>query len=82
MLTEFYHAAKGSEWTESTYWILPQTDHCPWHGVYCNPNGFVTELILPNNGLSGKLNSQISKLRSLEKLDLSDNEMKVGPDFY
>ena len=41
----------------------------------------VTELVLPDNGLSGKLNPVLSELTSLEVLNLKDNDMKVcvGP---
>ena len=77
MLNEFYFAAKGREWTESENWVEQQNEHCSWRGVTCNENGLVTQLILPSNGLSGKLDSNITKLSSLEVLDLSDNDIKV-----
>ena len=77
VLNEFYYAAKGREWTESENWVLSQNDHCLWHGVTCNKEGLVVWLALSNNGLSGKLDSNISKLSSLEVLDLSDNDIKV-----
>jgi len=74
-LSDFYHSAKGGEWTESDDWILPQNDHCLWFGVTCK-NDSVTEVNLTNNGLSGKLNGRVSELHSLEVLDLSDNDVK------
>ena len=77
VLNEIYHAAKGREWTESGNWSLQQNDHCSWHGVTCNNARLVVELNLMNNGLSGKLDSRISELSSLEVLDLSDNDIKV-----
>ena len=81
VLNEFYYAAKGREWTESDKWTLQQNDHCSWYGVTCN-KGFVTELILRSNGLSGKLDSRISELSFLEVLDLSDNDIKVCVSSY
>ena len=81
VLDEFYQSAKGGEWTESQYWSKQQNDHCSWHGVTCE-GGFVVKLILANNGLSGKLNSRISELRSLEVLDLNDNNIQVCVSCY
>ena len=77
VLSEVYHAAKGREWTESVNWVLPQNNHCSWHGVTCNKDNLVVGLNLPSNGLSGKLDSRISKLFSLEIVDLNDNDIKV-----
>ena len=80
ILNDFYLSAKGKEWTEglegSDKWTGTQNNHCDWFGVTCN-DLVVTELNLMNNGLSGKLNSRISELSSLEVLDLSDNDIKV-----
>ena len=76
VLHGFYVSAKGTEWTESENWAVSQNDHCLWHGVTCKDDA-VTELNLPNNGLSGRLLSSISKLRSMEVLALNDNDMKV-----
>lgn len=93
-LSDFYDAAKGSEWTESTYWKDEYISHCKWHGVKCVKNRLtglnlwndglsagisdrVTELKLWNNGLSGRLSESIGNLASIEKLDLSDNDIKV-----
>lgn len=76
-LRKFYHSAKGGEWTESTSWLDQVTSHCEWYGVTCE-EGNTTRLELRNNGLSGKLSEEIGVLTSLEVLDLSDNDIKVG----
>ena len=75
-LKEFYASTKGGEWTDSVNWTHQYYDHCSWHGVTCRDEA-VTELILANNGLSGKLNKRVAELHSLEVLDLNDNDIKV-----
>ncbi len=74
-LKEFFDSAKGGEWSESYLWLDNYGSHCDWKGVGCNEKGFVTELHLQTNGLSGKL-SAIGNLTFLEYLDLSDNDIK------
>ena len=77
ILNDFYEWAKGGEWTVSDDWAFSQNNHCHWYGVECNEEGAVIKLTLASNGLSGKLNNRISELRSLEVLDISDNDIKV-----
>ena len=76
VLSNFYVSAKGGEWTDSKNWMDLQNNHCLWHGVTCD-NGAVSELNLHSDGLSGTLDKGISELRSLEVLNLSDNDIKV-----
>lgn len=75
VLKDFFDSAKGGEWSESDLWLDNYGSHCDWKGVGCNEKGFVTELQLQTNGLSGKLNA-IGNLTFLEHLDLSDNDIK------
>ena len=77
-LKSIYSAAKGQEWTRDRMWLDPYTGHCSWYGVECNDLNKTIKLELPNNGLSGTLDKDIEKLNSLEVLDLSDNDIKVG----
>jgi hypothetical protein len=87
-LKEFYDSTKGGEWTDSTSWTDPYksicswygvTCYCSWYGVKCDDNNtHVLYLTLANNGLSGSLSESIGVLNSLEMLDLSDNDIKVG----
>ena len=77
-LTEFYHSAKGREWTNSGNWTQEYISYCYWHGVTCDDNTRkVVKLNMTNNGLSGKLSTGIGNLSSLKVLDLSDNDIKV-----
>lgn len=75
-LNEFYHAAKGQEWTNSDLWLDNYEGHCSWYGVECNGSNKTVELKLASNGLSGTLTEKISNLSMIEVLDLSDNRIK------
>ena len=75
-LTEFYNSAQGSEWINNNNWTEPYVGQCDWYGVKCR-NGSTIKLDLPNNGLSGTLNQNITILRALEVLDLNNNYIKV-----
>mmetsp|Transcript_33748 Transcript_33748/g.62023 ORF Transcript_33748/g.62023 Transcript_33748/m.62023 type:complete len:561 (+) Transcript_33748:658-2340(+) len=77
-LREIYMSAKGTEWTDATNWLDEHKHHCSWFGVNCDPttNTSTLELVLANNGLSGKLSKRIADLTSLSKIDMSDNDIK------
>ena len=78
-LKEFYESTKGGEWTDSANWTDPYESICSWHRIICDENNtHAVELNLTNNGLSGRLSESIGRLSSLEILDLSDNDIKVG----
>ncbi len=78
-LSDIYDAAKGAEWTDRTNWQDEYISHCNWKGVTCEVVDRVKKLELRNNGLSGRLSASIGNLRSIEVLDLSDNDIKVMP---
>ena len=77
VLKEFYDSAKGGEWTVSTYWVEPHIGHCKWYGVTCDSSKNTIRLELPTNGLSGTLTLNISRISTLEVLDLNNNDIKV-----
>ncbi len=79
-LSDFYYLVKGAEWTNVTNWLDEYESYCDWHGVTCDDDTKnVKELVLSNNGLSGRLSESIGNLSSINKLDLSDNDIKVIP---
>jgi len=70
---------KGAEWTDAENWVSEYEVTCNWKGITCNKNlTIIIGLNLTHNSLSGKLSSSISELRSLEILDLSDNDIQVS----
>ncbi len=55
----------------------PYTSHCEWYGIECNEANNSVKLELQSNGLSGVLTPRIGDLRSLEILNLNNNNIKV-----
>ena len=76
-LIAFYNATGGPQWHEQRNWNTTESIS-NWHGVLTNPAGFVTELSLPGNNLSGTLPSVLGDLAHLRWLVLDENEL-TGP---
>eukprot|EP00984_Skeletonema_dohrnii_P005545 scaffold1955_cov106-Skeletonema_dohrnii-CCMP3373.AAC.13 len=77
-LSVFYDSTKGAEWTNDINWLDEYESYCDWNGVTCDEGeNHVIKLELDNNGLSGRLSESIGKFTFIEKLDLSDNDIKV-----
>ncbi len=77
ILAALYEAADGPNWTGSENWLTdaPLED---WHGVHADNEGRVTELVLRENGLSGRIPPELGELQHLTRLDLADNGLE-GP---
>eukprot|EP00985_Skeletonema_marinoi_P001301 scaffold517_cov140-Skeletonema_marinoi.AAC.14 len=72
VLRDFYHSAKGVEWTNGSLWLDEYVSCCDWKGVTCGDDmNHVTKLSLSNNGLSGRLSESIGNLTFMKELDLS-----------
>ncbi|CAN6561061.1 unnamed protein product [Malus baccata var. baccata] len=53
-------------------------DCCSWEGITCNPEGWVTHLLLPSKGLNGVIftsSSSLANLMHLTHLNLSHNSL-------
>ena len=76
----------GEYWTTNTNWLnysVPTAvPHCNgWFGITCDDDGYVTEINLNNNNVTGNFvdNSLwfgLSQLLELAKLDLSNNNLR------
>jgi hypothetical protein len=77
-LKVFFDSAKGGEWTTSDFWVDEYTSHCEWYGIECNEANNSIRLDLQSNGLSGILTPRIGDLRSLEILNLNNNNIKAS----
>lgn len=77
-LVALYNAANGENWTGRRNW-LTGAPVSAWHGVATNDQGQVMSLDLADNNLEGTLPSRLVDLRSLSKLDLSNNSGLSGP---
>ena len=73
-LVALYNATGGPNWTKNTNWVsgLPVSR---WQGVTTDPSGRVVGLSLPDNGLAGKIPSELGSLANLTWLILRGNEL-------
>ncbi len=73
-LEALYNATGGANWQDRSNW-LTATDIGTWHGVEADAAGYVTELSLPNNNLTGVIPAQLGDLSRLRRLLLYGNEL-------
>ena len=77
ILGAFYEEHNGPLWAIKNGWedfaSNQNCDICAWPGVQCNEKLEVIGLSLGNNNLTGKIDTLLSKLKSLKTLDLSHN---------
>ena len=77
VLEAFYDATGGASWTTDTNWKT-SAPLGGWYGVTTDSSGRVTELELPENGLTGTIPSGLGSLERLRRLSLRSNEL-TGP---
>ena len=73
-LIALYNSADGPNWVNSANWLSDQPLD-EWHGVTMNSAGRVSELRLPNNGLSGTIAPELGSLSNLGYLMLNENSL-------
>ena len=81
-LVAFYHATGGDSWEVNTNWLTDAPLN-EWYGVetidkssyWRNGVGCVATLSLRNNGLTGKIPSDLGNIAYLSLLNLSDNQL-------
>ncbi len=74
ILEELFQATEGEGWTNRDNWLTDAPIR-EWNGVTEDAEGYVTELYLFSNNLSGHIPSSLGKLHRLKKLLLSDNSL-------
>ena len=74
VLEAFYDATGGASWTTDTSWKTSAALG-DWYGVTTDSSGRVTELELPENGLSGSIPADLGSLASLRRLSLYSNAL-------
>ncbi len=77
VLVDLFNATGGPGWRANGGWNTTASIR-DWHGVRTNSDGFVTELDLDANRLSGTLPARLGELSRLERLALNGNEI-AGP---
>ena len=74
-LESIYIETEGINWITKTDWTS-SPDHCDWFGITCDDDGYVAEIILPRNNLTGDIPSnKLAKFYKLNMLDLSGNSL-------
>lgn len=72
ILLDLYNQTNGAQWHDNSNWNS-DTAVCLWHGVCCNDQGNIEELMLSGNNIVGPLPTTLGGLASLRNLDLSFN---------
>ena len=83
VLTAFYHATGGADWTNSDGWLSDRPLD-EWHGVTTGAQGRVVELRLDDNQLTGSIPPEIRALGNLEQLWLDNNQLtgSIPPEIW
>ena len=71
-LVALYQSTGGENWARRDNWLSDQHMDT-WYGVDVNPDGRVSGLVLPENGLTGELPPEIGTLTDLVNLSLQEN---------
>jgi hypothetical protein len=77
-LVALYQSTGGSSWTNKTNWRQSTID--TWFGVEVNGQS-ITAVELPANNLKGPVADQLVDILSLQRVNLSGNEITSIPDF-
>ena len=75
VLITLYKATGGDNWEDNTNWLSSTSPLDQWYGVTTDDEGWVTELDLSNNQLTGPIPEALGQLDSLRSLDLSVNQL-------
>ena len=75
-LVALYNATSGGSWRTGGWGVDDEgSDIGSWHGVTTDDDGYVTELSLSGNNLTGNIPFQLGSLSRLAHLDLSSNRL-------
>ena len=76
-LVALYNATGGPNWRNNHNW-LSNAPLGQWYGVTTDSSGRVTELDLHDNGLVGRIPSELGGLSSLRQLFIHQNQLNGG----
>ncbi len=74
VLTVFFNATGGPEWSDSRNWLSEEPVE-NWHGVTTDRNGNVASLELASNNLTGEIPVELGNLSGLTTLALLENNL-------
>lgn len=73
-LIEFYNALGGPDWIERDFWGSDRPVG-EWHGVTTDGEGYVVQLTIYDNNLTGPMSAAVCRLARLHTLHLSFNKI-------
>lgn len=73
-LNRFYEVTNGKHWKNNTHWNTTKPI-CSWFGVVCSSSKEVVGLVLPSNGLVGRIAKVTYEITSLQTLNLKKNSL-------
>ena len=71
VLVTLYNETGGSGWNSNRNWLAGRVN--AWEGVTTDEDGFVTGIVLVNNGMTGSLPPGLGELARLTELNLGEN---------
>jgi hypothetical protein len=74
LLAFLYFAWNGGQWKGNKNWLSTNSE-CDWFGVDCNEQGKIESLSLPQNNMTGSLESRLGLLRDIKILSLDYNNI-------
>jgi len=76
VLFRLFEETGANQWEKTMGWSDPaNTPVCTWYGVTCDEEGFVTDINLNYNNLSGKIPSDVWQLTKLRHFSAQDNRI-------
>ena len=78
LLIDLFNQNGGASWVNSTDWLTGNLAN--WFGITIGGER-VTEVSLPDNGLSGSIQPSFNSISELEMIDVSGNDLEGIPDF-
>ncbi len=77
VLVTLYDETGGPDWGENANWTTDRSLNT-WDGIETDEEGYITEIFMPWNNLTGSIPPELGDLRSLEVLALYGNDLS-GP---
>ena len=74
-LVDIYNSTTGAEWFNNDGWLTQPV--ALWYGITLSSAGYVTELNLGNNNLSGSLPVTVSDLDSVNNFNFTNNSIST-----
>ena len=81
LLVELYNSTGGLEWESGRNWLRDNSLNT-WQGIATDDEGYVTEIFLPWNNMTGSIPTRLGDLARLEVLSLYGNELtgRIPPE--